>query len=416
MVFMMMENRTYDHFMGSRSLVEGLAGDGLTASMTCPDMNGNPVALRTAPNTPEALCVLDPPHDWDPSRVQWNGGQMDGFVRAFQTTHPGTDGGVVMEYMVRDNLPVFYALADAYTSCDRWFASLLGPTLPNRLYWLAANSGGARSNDDVIAGAYVGVKTIFDALDEKGITWNYFYNDIPVLQFFPNFSSDKRLQSYDNFLTAAKNGKLPSVVFIDPSFVYNDYHPPHYPLVAEQLVAATYTALATGPHWKNTTMVLTFDEHGGFHDHVAPGKVPDQRAAGGFDQLGLRVPALVIGPRVQKGVVCSTPLEHTSAIRHICNTYGLDPLGMRDAAATDLSSCMDPTADAAAPITLPAVEVDESMLAACGGASFDQHVIFDFAASQGMNVDASKKKALDTVYAIGDFLDQHNLGRIRRGR
>jgi phospholipase C len=416
MVFMMMENRTYDHFLGARAMLEGLPGDGLTMDMTNPDASGNPVGLSVPPVTPAGLCVLDPPHEWDPSRVQFNSGANDGFVRAFQMAHPGTDGSVVMEYMTRQHLPGFWALADAYTSCDRWFASVLGPTLPNRMFWLAGQSNGAKDNLTIIGGAYMGVTTIFDRLDAAGIDWAYYYGDFGVLSFFPQFANDNRIQTYPYFLEAAAAGKLPPVVFIDPSYTYNDYHPPHYPLVAEQLVASTYQALATSPQWSESLFVLTFDEHGGFHDHVPPGPTVDDRADQGFDQLGFRVPALVIGPKVAPNRVVSTPYQHTSALKHIENVFGLQPLMMRDAASTDLTDCILPTMKPTAPITLPTVEVDESMLDDCIGKAFDEHVVIGWARKLGIDVTQRQKIALDGVYRIAEYLDQHGLGRIRRGR
>ncbi len=417
MVFMMMENRTYDHFLGSRSLLEGLPGDGLTVGTSNPDRAGRAVGLSVPPVTPAGLCVLDPPHDWDASRVQWNGGANDGFVRAFQATHPGTSGDVVMQYMTREHLPVYYALADAYTTCDRWFASVLGPTLPNRLFWFAAQSNGARNNDEVIAGAFMNLPSIFDRLDAGGVDWAYYYGDFNVVGFLPKFVGDNRCKEFaKEFAKDARAGKLPAVVFIDPSFTYNDYHPPHYPLVAEQLIAAAYTALATSPQWEESLLVITFDEHGGFHDHVPPPTAADERASLGFDQLGFRVPGLVIGPRVRKGYVCSERYDHTSALRHIENRFGLLPLTMRDAAATDLSACLVPDAAPSQPITLPAVEVDESMLGDCSGKAFADHVIIDWAAHMGVDVARRGRAALDGVYAIADYLDHHGLGRIRRGR
>lgn len=416
MVFMMMENRTYDHFLGSRSMLEGLPGNGLTMGTTLLDENGVPVGLSVPPRTPAGLCVLDPPHEWDPSRVQFNGGKNDGFVRAFQAAHPGQRGDVVMEYMTRDHLPVFYALADEYTTCDRWFASLLGPTLPNRLYWMGGQSNGAKSNGQVLAGAYVGIKTIFDSLDEKGIEWAYYYGDLSFLGFLPQFNTDPRIKPFESFLADAAAGKLPPVVYIDPSFSFNDYHPPHHPLVAEQLVSAAYTALSTSPHWASSTMVVTFDEHGGFYDHVPPGLAADDRADQGFDQLGFRVPTLVIGPSVKKGVVCSTPFEHTSVLRHIENSYGLAPLGKRDAAANDLSDCLQLDAVGRKGITMPAVEVDESQLGDCGGKAFDLHVMAEWAQARGIDLDKANRCGLDSVHAIGSYLDSRNLGRIRPGR
>jgi phospholipase C len=275
------------------------------------------------------------------------------------------------------------------------------------------------SNDQILTGKYTNVPTIFDSLDKAGVEWAYYYGDIAALSFFPQFSNDSRIQYImPNFVDTAKAGKLPPVVFIDPSFSFNDYHPPHYPLVAEQLVSAAYTALATSPQWDRCMYTLTFDEHGGFFDHVPPGTAPDALASQGFNQLGFRVPGFVIGPQVKKGMVCSTPLEHTSALKHIETVYSLSSLTMRDAAANDLSSCLDPT-QKQPPITVPAVEVDESMImmsSQCSGNSLDGNIMLQWGQSVGVDVDKQIRRARQGVYDIADYLDQHNLGRIRRGR
>src|SRR5262249_26126421 len=140
----------------------------------------------------------------------------------------------------------------------------------------------------------------------------------------------------------AAAGKLPPVTYIDPMFTANDDHPPHHPLLGQQLIAATYQALATSPHWERCLFVICYDEHGGFFGHVSPpSDAADERAADGFNQLGFRVPTLVIGPYVKQGYVSSVRRDHTSALRHIENVHGLAPLTMRDAAATDLSECLD---------------------------------------------------------------------------
>jgi phospholipase C len=422
MVFMMMENRTYDHILGSRSLVEGLPGDGLPPNTTNLDASGNPIASWVPSIDTMHLCVQDPPHDWDSSRAQDDAGANDGFVKAFQAANPGTTGDVVMQYMTRDIMPVTYALADAYTSCDRWFSSLLGPTLPNRMYWMAATSNGAKSNSEVLGGAFNGIPHIFSRLDAAGIDWGYYYGDVPVLGFVSGIDPTRIRRFMYRFIDDAAAGKLPQVVFIDPMFLYNDDHPPHYPLLGQQLISAAYTALSTGPQWDKSLFVLTYDEHGGFYDHVAPGKAADERASDGFDQLGFRVPALVMGPHVKAGAVCSDPLEHTSALKHIETAFGLEPLSMRDAAAMDLSGCLDPTASNK-PITPPVVEVDESMLMGCSGSSLSSirrphydHDILKWADAHPLGKLDLRSEALQQVYEIAEYLDKHNLGRIRRGR
>ncbi|HTM19437.1 MAG TPA: alkaline phosphatase family protein, partial [Kofleriaceae bacterium] len=322
-------------------------------------------------------CVISPPHGWDPSRVQLDDGACDGFLRAHQAGAPGDIAP--MEYMTRDLLPTSWALADAYTSCDRWFSSLLGPTLPNRAYWHAATSMGAKSNDEVLAADLKSVVTPYHRLNDLGIEWAYYSGDAPELgiALAPEVNGGRVRRFYYDFLDDAAAGKLPPVVYIDPTFGSggNDDHPPHHPALGQQLIAAVYTALATSPQWKNINLVITYDEHGGFFDHVAPGTAPDERAADGFGQLGFRVPAMVIGPYAKQSYVSSVDYEHTSCIKHLSTIFGFEPLNMRDAAANDLMDCIDlerlERGEPADPIEVPTIDLDPLTLsAACNGATF----------------------------------------------
>jgi phospholipase C len=425
-VFLMMENRSYDHYLGVRSL-EGRGGDGLFAAMSNPDRDGNPVAIWRGDGTPESMCADSPPHSWNPGRVQLNGGACDGFVLAHQGTRAvaPTDS---MQYLGRDTIPVHHALADAYTSCDRWFSSLLGPTLPNRMYWHAATSNGARSNDEVLAGAWRGVPSIYHRLAAAGKDWAYYFHDVPVVGAIEDLDTTGHLRRFfNNFITDARDGVLPPVSYIDPAFLANDDHPPHHPALGQQLIAAVYQALATSPQWERCLLVVTYDEWGGFHDHVAPPTAPDERADLGFNQLGFRVPALVAGPWAKPGYVSSVPLDHTSPLRHLEKLYGLEPLTMRDAAANDLTDCIDlerlARNEPLPPIQLPAVEIDEASLPDICRYSGDflkslshEHDLLAWADAAPHLFGRWDRRAVvrDDIYGIAEYLDQQGLGRIRR--
>jgi phosphoesterase family protein len=169
------------------------------------------------------------------------------------------------------------------------------------------------------------------------------------------------------FFTDAKNGVLPSVCYIDPYFYLNDDHPPIHPINGQQLIAAVYTALATSPQWKNCMLVVTYDENGGFYDHVSPPTTTDDTLAmfqqDGFEQCGFRVPAMVIGPYVKQNYVSSVQYDHTSALKHLQNTFGLTTLNVRMDAANDLTDCIDMDrlmkGDWAQPVTLPTINLDD---------------------------------------------------------
>jgi phospholipase C len=333
-----------------------------------------------------------------------------------------------MQYLTRDAIPVHHALADAYTSCDRWFASLLGPTLPNRMYWHAASSNGARSNNEVISGSWKGLPTIYHRLADAGVDWAYYFHDVPVVGAIEDLDTTGHLRRfYHDFINDAASGRLPPVSYIDPSFLANDDHPPHHPRLGQQLIAAAYQALAVSPQWNRCLLVITYDEGGGFFDHVAPPTQPDERAAEGFDQLGFRVPTLVCGPYAKAGHVSSVPRDHTSGLRHIEKAHGLEPLSLRDAAAADLEECIDldrlARGEPRPPIQLPAVEIDEANLPdIChyGGAIFNklshEHDILAWADSHPELFGALDRRAQvkDDIHGIAEYLDRHNLGRIRR--
>ncbi len=360
-VYVMLENRSYDHAFGARSTMEGLPGNGMTSAFLQRDSAGNMVAPY-APTTREASCVLDPPHGWDAAHRQFNNGAMDGFLAEHQAEHPGSLEAI--QFMTRAQMPVSWALADAYTSCDRWFCSVMGPTLPNRAYWHAASSFGLKVNNEVLSdfSAGVPIPTIYNRLDDKGIDWAYYFGNLAVvsrlgntgpyqLDLGPNDGTGHvrrfgdALDRGGQFFKDAAAGTLPPVVYIDPTFGENDDHPPVHPILAQELIASIYTALATSPQWKKCLLVITYDENGGFYDHVPPPTTTDDTLAkfqiDGFQQMGFRVPTMVIGPYVKKGYVSSVTYDHTSALKHLQNEFGLEPLNVRMDAANDLTDCLD---------------------------------------------------------------------------
>jgi phospholipase C len=361
LVVLCMENRSYDHYFGARTLVEGRGGDGLTADMYNLDLAGNQVQVFAG----DAACVDDPAHSWVASRSQFAAATNSGFLKVYEQQYGKNIQPSVLGYLGRKDLPVTYALADSGVVCDRWFCSVMGPTWPNRMYLMAGQSGGAKTNDVPPGGLFM-FPTIFHRLNDAGIPWRYYFGDLPFVPLFKDADPNNYSSFYDvAFLDDAAHGALPPVVFIDPTFARNDDHPPHHPVFGQQLIAEIYTALATSPQWNNILFVVTYDEHGGFFDHVPPPKAPDERAADGFDQLGFRVPAMILGPYVKPGQVVSTQFDHTSVLAHIEQMHGLAPLTMRDAAANDLTSALDLDRLAALkplpPIQLPEVTVPASL-------------------------------------------------------
>jgi phospholipase C len=378
-VYMMMENRSYDHFFGARAMLEGKGGDGLTEAMVNHDGTGTPIAPWTP--TKEQLCDLDPPHGWTASHLQWNNGLNDGFITEHQKDH-GPGAIEPMQYVTRTDVPVSWALADKYATADRWFCSVMGPTWPNRFYWHTGTSGGLQAN--VLPTSGINWPSIYHRLEAKGIAWAYYYGSIPTLAAFDGINTDRVLR-FSRFLEDAAAGTLPPVVYIDPAFFENDDHPPVHPIHGQALIATVYQALAASPQWKNCLFVVTYDENGGFFDHVPPPKTVDDLAAQGFDQMGFRVPTLVAGPYVKEGHVSSVVYDHCSALRHLEKAFGLEPLNQRTMAANDLSDFIDADRLAAGdwkpPITLPAVDPSEwPMSEACAlSAALEEHDVLEWA-------------------------------------
>jgi phospholipase C len=346
-VIVMMENRSFDHYFGSLSLEEGRAVAGLVPGLSNPHPDGTIVR----PFPMDLRCVADPPHSWTRSRAQVNGGANDGFVRAhfaslLDDDLPTAAAEQVMGYHRRAHLPILYALADEFVLCQQWFCSVLGPTWPNRFYLHSAQSNGRINNDfpeDRVNGFTW--PTIYDRLGEAGIEWKSYYSDLPFLFLWGGLRAQTtRFAPLAQFLDDARSGRLPAVCYLEPVFFAapaNDDHPPHDIMRGQAFLSTILHALAEGPQWERSMVIITYDEHGGFFDHVPPPTVEDERSADGFGQLGVRVPGLVISPYAHRGVASSTLYEHSSVAAFLEWLFGLEPLTVRDAQANYFIDALD---------------------------------------------------------------------------
>jgi phospholipase C len=360
-VVVCMENRSYDHFLGARAL-EGLGGDGLGSEMSNQRLDGSSVAVY-----PETIaCMPDPPHGWDSCHAQAADGENSGFLTEFERYHGAGAPPHAMGYFDRAAQPFSWALADHYATSDRWFSSVLGPTWPNRMYLHSGQSGGLKVNELPVSGG-IDWRSIHHQLNDAGIEWAYYFQDLPFVPLYKDLDIEGRVRRFNyDFFKDAEAGTLPPVVWIEPNTNLNDDHPPHHHMLGQQFLASIYTALATSPQWENCLLVVTYDEHGGFYDHVAPPKAPDARADEGFDQLGIRVPTFVAGPYVKTGYVDSEVREHCSVLAHITKMFDLEPLTERVAWAKDLDSFLDLERLAEgrpnAPVEMPEIVVDENAI------------------------------------------------------
>ncbi|MGW0628757.1 alkaline phosphatase family protein [Streptomyces sp. NPDC002758] len=380
-VVLMMENRSFDHFLG------WLPGADGRHDMTFLSADGN-----VYPNYPLApdfsgCGYSDPDHSWEGFLVQHNGGKLDGFLQRPTTppVFPGVTPAAANTFPVGyytnldhhgrpkavPDLPVIGALAQHYTVLDRYFCSFAGETFPNRFY-----QHSARTDRDHNSGVVSTLPTIWDQLspipNNKGIpTGGYFFRDAPFLglwgtkyapfwrPFTPGDAQGIPVAG-PSFTEAAAQGNLPNVSFIDPAFdaessgTSGDDHPFGDIRLGERFIADAYHALADAGYLDNTVFVITFDEWGGFYDHVPPPRVVDDtdpahvdhtgdgatptegRLIPDYRQLGFRVPAIVVSNLAPAQVAHHGPFEHASSLKLIENTFGLRPLTARDANAQDL--------------------------------------------------------------------------------
>jgi phospholipase C len=267
-------------------------------------------------------------------------------------------------------LPVLSGLAAGFAVCDHWYSSVPTETFPNRAFACAATSQG-HMNDS--ASSYT-VQSIFGLMTAHAVSWKiYGYDDEPLTRGnYPDTvqAPDTCFGKFADFQADAAAGNLPAYSFLEPSWgsAGNSQHPNYDVALGEVLIQHVYQALRSGPGWNQTLLIITYDEHGGCYDHVAPpgGAVPPDTSAGeyGFDftRFGVRVPAVLVSPLIPAGTIYgvpagSTPIDHTSVLKTIELRWGLPALTARDAAAPDLGGVLtlttprtdDPLAGVTAP-------------------------------------------------------------------
>ena len=371
-VVLMMENRSFDHMLGCMQSkypsLEGIPEAG-------PPRSNADKAGKTYPQAPGAARQLasDPDHEYTSVITQIAGGAMSGFVADYQThfPDPATPLGEVMKYHARGTLPALHALAENFTICDHWFSSLPGPTWPNRLFVHSGTSIGKVTMPDNVFNLnwhWYDQTTLYDRLNAASISWRIYYGDVPQSLVLVDQLEPENAIRYSKFKdffgdAAGIEADFPQYCFIEPSYNdpgANDDHPPYDVMGGQKLIADVYNAIrANEPLWNATLLVIVYDEHGGFYDHVAPPKTvaPDNRAGElgfAFDQLGPRVPAILVSPCVAAGVL-STVFDHTSLLRYLSDKWNLGPLGARTAQANSFAAAIGQTPTNSGPQTIPAM-------------------------------------------------------------
>ncbi|XP_068655886.1 non-specific phospholipase C6 [Aristolochia californica] len=334
-VVLVLENRSFDHMLGWMKKSINPLIDGLTGAECNPKSTKDPHSLSVCVSDDAQFVDPDPGHSFEAVVEQVFGSShepsMDGFVEQALTMEQNQSESV-MKAFNPSSIPVFASLVQEFAVFDRWFSSIPGPTQPNRLFVYSGTSHGATSHVKKQLAKGYPQKTIFDSLHENGMDYGIYYQNIPTTLFYRNLRKLKyilKFHLYDlKFKKHAREGKLPSLTVIEPryydikGFPANDDHPSHDVANGQMLVKEVYETLRSSPQWNETLLVITYDEHGGFFDHVATPTtdVPNPDGNTGpapfffkFDRLGVRVPTIMVSPWIKKGAVFSRPTGPTSS-------------------------------------------------------------------------------------------------------
>jgi len=363
-IVLLQENRSFDHMLGYLSLppekggmgrhdVDGLKGDEFNM------YNGRKcVSFRLAAG--DTIFSPGPPNGPEMVSLQINGGKMDGFVQAQAEECGPATAHRVMGYHTADNVPTYDALARDFAVGHRWFASHPGPTFPNRFYELSGRPNidpwGAweYTNSSPLVASIS--ETIFEHLTDNQVTWRCFEHHYSFIRRFERYTFDsEHVVSYDDptagFKALAMSGNLPSVSFIEPHYV--DYppnsfcdEPPSDIRNSQSFIRGLVETVVASPKWDKTLLLITYDEHGGFYDHVPPPHAVPV-ASGMLQTTGARVPSFVISPWIKAGAVFGSDdlhFDHTSILKTIARRFlsnNYPYLGARYAAAHDLSEVLE---------------------------------------------------------------------------
>jgi phospholipase C len=378
-VVVMMENHSFDNILGALSRLGQPDADGLSFDASGQATNENPGAdgpVRSFP-FPSTAQGSHVSQTWNATHEQINSGRMDGFVRSVGAEQP-------MGYYPPEVVPFAYSLASTFTVANRWFSSAPCQTIPNRRFLLAGTAYGAIATD--VPTLFDGSPpngTIFDRLDPHGITWLNYFTDVPGTVVIPKVVEQHfaHLRPIDSFFEHCAAGRLPAVSFVDPEAGVLAYlgtlleklpvlgsigarlathggseEKPQDLYHGETWAHRVVQAVLDSPAWPRTLLIYTYDEHGGYYDHVpppaalAPDTIPPKLGSGdvpgGYDIYGVRVPAVVASPYARPAAVTDIVHDHTSVLATVEAKWNLPALTHRDANAATVMDFLD-TASAA---------------------------------------------------------------------
>jgi phospholipase C len=344
-VVLMQENRSFDHYFGALPGVRGFADPSVPKSRFYQYDARNPdkylLPFHTDTHSSSAQALPSNSNSWGPQHQSWDNGKMDGFVTAHLAAD-GVAGQYTMAYFKRDDIPFHWALADAFTICDGYHCSMMGPTWPNRLYLMTGQVDPAGVAGGPVYGNYVPTqgyswKTYPEMLTAAGVSWKIYQEvdnyGMNVMEYFdqyqnapvssPLYQNAMRFYQAGQFEYDASHDQLPTVSWIIPTS-YQSEHPDYMPAAGADFVASKLNAIASNPDvFAKTVFVLIYDENDGYFDHVTP-PTPPAGTAREFitvdkvsDPIGLgfRVPCIIVSPWTVGGFVCHDTFDHTSVLR-----------------------------------------------------------------------------------------------------
>lgn len=386
-VMLMQENRSFDHYFGTLAGVRGFddpnamklsTGKSVFYQPDPVNPNGYLLPFHLDTRTTSAQKIPSTSHSWGCQHDSWNKGKMDNWLPAHRKVE-GKKAPFVMGYHTRADIPFQFALAESFTLCDAYHCSVMGPTWPNRMYWMTGTIdpdgkyGGPIIKNVPLDGGFQW-KTYAERLEEAGISWKVYQQDdnyeCDVLELFKQFqeageNSPLRLKGLlrepeGKFEYDAMNDKLPAVSWIIPTSFQSE-HPDFMPAAGAAFVASKIDAIAANPEvWAKTVFILNYDENDGLFDHVAP-PVPPPGTPHEFIQGvpiggGFRVPCIIVSPWTAGGWVCSQPFDHTSILQFLEKFTGVREENISDwrrATFGDLLSAFRFQDAAAGPPQLP---------------------------------------------------------------
>ncbi|MEA3194860.1 MAG: phospholipase [Betaproteobacteria bacterium] len=391
-VVLMLENRSFDHILGTRKAldpaIDGPAANALNYVDPCGRLQPKPVRSPS----PTALA-FDPPHEFDDVKEQVNGpaacpSPMSGFASTASRVQGG-DPQQVMECFDPPQLPVLSALAAEFATFNYWYSPMPGSTWPNRFFVHAGTSGGlseSPGNLAILNGFVFRNGTLYENLDAAGKSWRIYHEDMPQalgVWWLRSKYLSSHFRKMPKFFRDVSAGRLPDYTFIEPRYdVFGDFvdgnsmHPHNDVARGEKLVKDVYEAIRNSSLWQDTMLIITFDEHGGFYDHVSPpAALPtgdDATYASAppfpFDRYGVRVPALVVSAYTDPAVIGSDPTEPATIFDHcsipatVRKRYRLGPLSNRERSANTLDAALNRgSARSDAPTRLPAVRATRAV-------------------------------------------------------